>query len=126
MFKNCRNLFFFAIVYFLESNLISREPDVLSQFVENHLLIVESKMKDSPTLWLDVREGYLRNKTVYLSGVVMDSLDEELTGYHAAIRHLPKIDSLREESLTPFEVEFDFVIEKKPNFSKNYFSSSIK
>ena len=77
MFKNCRNLFFFAIVYFLESNLISREPDVLSQFVENHLLIVESKMKDSPTLWLDVREGYLRNKTVYLSEVVMDSLDEE-------------------------------------------------
>ena len=52
-------------------------------------------MKNSPKLWLDIKEGYNRQKTIYFSNLIMDSLDLGLSGYHAAIRHLPKVNSLR-------------------------------
>jgi len=31
-----------------------KKPDVLSEFVDNHLVVVEGKMKDSPKLWMEI------------------------------------------------------------------------
>lgn len=119
------NLFLNLLILLLFGNLLSaNRPDILKEFVENHLIVVKSKMKDSPNLWLDVKEGYLRNKIIFFSEEIMDSLDNDLSGYKAAIRHLPKIEILRKKVLSGKEFEYNFKTKIKPNYRKNYFSSS--
>jgi len=119
------NLFLNLLILLLLGNLLSaNRPDILKEFVENHLIVVKSKMEDSPTLWLDVKEGYLRNKIIFFSEEIMDSLDNDLSGYKAAIRHLPKIEILRKKVLSGKEFEYNFKTKIKPNYRKNYFSSS--
>jgi len=119
------NLFLNLLILLLFGNLLSaNRPDILKEFVENHLIVVKSKMKDSPTLWLDVKEGYLRNKIIFFSEEIMDSLDNDLSGYKAAIRHLPKIEILRKKVFSGKEFEYNFKTKIKPNYRKNYFSSS--
>jgi hypothetical protein len=103
-----------------------KKPDVLSEFVDNHLVVVEGKMKDSPKLWMDLKEGYSRHKTIYFSNLIMDSLDNELSGYHAAIRHLPKVEDLRRKSLSGEEFDYLLKIKKEKKFIENYFSTSIE
>jgi len=119
------NFFLNLLILLLFGNLLSaNRPDILKEFVENHLIVVKSKMKDSPNLWLDVKEGYLRNKIIFFSEEIMDSLDNDLSGYKAAIRHLPKIEILRKKVLSGKEFEYNFKTKIKPNYRKNYFSSS--
>jgi len=117
---------FFCIVFIFLNYTFCKPPDVLAQFVENHLIIVESKMKNSPKLWLDIKEGYSRQKIIFFSNLIMDSLDIGLSGYHAAIRYIPKIDSLRKVALS--SREFEYLIKKKTklNSRENYFSTSIE
>lgn len=103
-----------------------KSPDILKRFVDNHLILVESKMEDSPKLWLDLREGYSRQKAIYFSNLIMDSLDIGLSGYHAAIRHIPKIDSLRKVALSGEEFEYFIEKKEKMNVRENYFSTSFK
>lgn len=122
-----RTFFFPSILVVTSFNYIEgKSPDILEQFVDNYLIIVESKMKNSPKLWLDIKEGYSRQKTIYFSNLVMDSLDTSLSGYYAAIRHVPTIDSLRRVALSGGE--FEYIIKKtgKANFRENYFSTSIE
>lgn len=103
-----------------------KKPDVLSVFVDNHLVVVEGKMKDSPKLWMDLKEGYSRHETIYFSNLIMDSLDNGLSGYHAAIRHLPKAEYLRSKSLSGEEFDYLFEIKKEKKFRENYFSTFIE
>ena len=103
-----------------------KSPDILTRFVDNHLILVESKMEDSPKLWLDLREGYSRQKAIYFSNLIMDSLDIGLSGYHAAIRHIPKIDSLRKVALSGEEFEYFIEKKEKMNVRENYFSTSFE
>tara|TARA_B000000475_G_C15910371_1_gene412309 strand:- start:254 stop:640 length:387 start_codon:yes stop_codon:yes gene_type:complete len=103
-----------------------KSPDILTRFVDNHLILVESKMEDSPKLWLDLREGYSRQKAIYFSNLIMDSLDIGLSGYHAAIRHIPKIDSLRKVALSGEEFEYFIEKKEKMNVRENYFSTSYE
>lgn len=103
-----------------------KKPDVLSEFVDNHLVVVEGKMKDSPKLWMDLKEGYSRHKAIYFSNLIMDSLDNELSGYHAAIRHLPRVENLRRKSLSGEEFDYLIKIKKERKFIETYFSTFIK
>ena len=120
-------VFLILILIILSFDLsFCKSPDVLTQFVDNHLILVEAKMKNSPKLWLDIKEGYDRQKTIYFSNLIMDSLDMGLSGYHAAIRHLPKVNSLRKDALNSGEFEYVLQEKKEVNVRKNYFSTSTE
>ena len=103
-----------------------KKPDVLSEFVDNHLVVVEGRMKDSPKLWMDLKEGYSRYETIYFSNLIMDSLDNGLSGYLAAIRHLPKVENLRKKSYSGETFYYLLKEKKKENFIENYFSTSLE
>ena len=105
------------------SLLLGKEPKSLDQFVVDYLLLTQSKMADSPMVWQDVREGYLRNEAIYFSEIILDSLADGLTPYHVVKTHLPKINQLREQIREG--KDFDYNIEKPPPSmaNVNYFSS---
>jgi len=105
------------------SLLFGKEPKSLDQFVVDYLLLTQSKMVNSPTVWQDVKEGYLRNEAIYFSEIVLDSLANGLTSYYVVKTHLPKINQLREQVREG--KDFNYNIEK-PSLSRvnvNYFSS---
>ena len=105
------------------SLLFGKEPKSLDQFVVDYLLLTQSKMVNSPTVWQDVKEGYLRNEAIYFSEIILDSLADGLTSYYVVKTHLPKINQLREQVREG--KDFNYNIEK-PSLSRanvNYFSS---
>jgi hypothetical protein len=105
------------------SLLVGKEPKALDKFVVDYLLLTQSKMVDSPTVWQDLREGYLRNEAIIFSEIVLDSLADGLTSYYVAKTHLPKINRLREQVREG--KGFNYNIEKisPSNANVNYFSS---
>jgi hypothetical protein len=105
------------------SLLFGKEPKSLDQFVVDYLLLTQSKMVVSPTVWQDVKEGYLRNEAIYFSEIVLDSLANGLTSYYVVKTHLPKINLLREQVREG--MGFNYNIEKiSPSMANvNYFSS---
>ena len=115
-----------ALFFFLTA-LIAKDPvRSLDEFVEGYFLIAQSKMESSPTVWQDVREGYLRSYGIYFTEQLLDSLENsELTSYHAGIRHFTEIEELRLE-IKSGKV-FEYVIEppRVPTYNINYFSSVI-
>ena len=76
----------FIIIFSL---LLGKEPKPLDQFVVNYLLLTQSKMVDSPVVWQDVRQGYLRNEAIYFSEIILDSIADGLAPYHVVKTHLP-------------------------------------
>ena len=102
---------------------MGKEPKPLDRFVVDYLLLTQSKMAESPTVWQDVKEGYLRNEAIYFSEIILDSLADGLTSYHVVKTHLPKINQLREQ--VRGGKEFYYNIEKSPPSmaNVNYFSS---
>ena len=105
------------------SLLLGTEPKTLDKFVIGYLLVTQSKMIDSPTVWQDVREGYLRTETIIFTETVLDSLDLGLSSYQVAKIHFPIIDQLREK--VQEGKDFDYKIESPPPMKANinYFSS---
>jgi len=105
------------------SLLLGKEPKPLDRFVVDYLLLTQSRMIDSPMVWQDVREGYLRNEAIYFSEIILDSLADGLTPYYVVKTHLPKINRLREQVREG--KDFDYNIEKPPRSmaNVNYFSS---
>jgi hypothetical protein len=105
------------------SLLLGKEPKPLDRFVVDYLLLTQSRMIESPTVWQDVREGYLRNEAIYFSEIILDSLADGLTPYHVVKTHLPKINQLREQVREG--KDFNYNIEKTSltRANVNYFSS---
>jgi len=110
----------FIIIFSL---LLGKEPKPLDQFVVNYLLLTQSKMVDSPVVWQDVRQGYLRNEAIYFSEIILDSIADGLAPYHVVKTHLPKINHLREQ--VQEGKDFNYNIDKPPPSmaNVNYFSS---
>jgi len=110
----------FIIIFSL---LLGKEPKPLDQFVVNYLLLTQSKMVDSPVVWQDVRQGYLRNEAIYFSEIILDSIADGLAPYHVVKTHLPKINQLREQVREG--KDFNYNIDKPPPSmaNVNYFSS---
>ena len=105
------------------SLLLGKDPNPLDRFVVDYLLLTQSRMIESPTVWQDVKEGYLRNEAIYFSEIILDSLADGLTSYYVVKTHLPKINQLREQVREG--KDFNYNIEK-PSLSRvnvNYFSS---
>jgi len=105
------------------SMLLGEEPKPLDRFVVDYLLLTQSKMAESPTVWQDLREGYLRNEAIYFSEIILDSIADGLAPYHVVKTHLPKINQLREQVREG--KDFNYNIDKPPPSmaNVNYFSS---
>ena len=104
--------------------LMAWEPIELDEFVEGYFLIAQSKMESSPTVWQDIREGYLRSYGIYFTELLLDSLDNgQLSSYHAGIRHFQTLEDLRIEVKS--NKGFEYVVEPRrvPTYNINYFSS---
>ena len=119
------NLFMKKISFLISlSILCAKEPKKMDEFVYDHFMLTKSKMECSPTMWLDVQEGYLRHFTVRFADHLLDSLDQKsLSSYHAGIRHFQKIEDLRVEVIKG--EDFDYTIDPPviPTYNVNYFSS---
>jgi len=119
------NLFMKKISFLIYlSILCAREPKSMDEFVYDHFMLTKSKMECSPTMWLDVQEGYLRQYTVHFTDQLLDSLDQKaLSSYHAGIRHFQKIEDLRVKVIKG--EDFDYIIDPPaiPTSNVNYFSS---
>tara|TARA_Y100000992_G_C21238051_1_gene479213 strand:- start:63 stop:425 length:363 start_codon:yes stop_codon:yes gene_type:complete len=101
--------------------------EVIDKFVTNYLLLAESKVESSPMVWQDVKEGYLRNYTLRFTKIILDSLsDNDLSSYHAGLRHIYKIDSLRSEIKKGGEYKHTVAPNDTPRYNINYFYSSFK
>ena len=117
------------IIYLIFSvHLFSNEPfAVLDQFVTDYLLLTESKVESSPMVWQDVKEGYLRNYTLRFTNTVLDSIGRnELSSFHAGVRHFYKIETLRAEIKKGGEYTHTIVPNDTPRYKINYFYSSFK
>ena len=91
---------------------MAREPIELDEFVEGYFLIAQSKMESSPTVWQDIREGYLRSYGIYFTEQLLDSLDNgQLSSYHAGIRHFQTLEDLRIE--VKRNKGFEYVVEPR-------------
>ena len=103
--------------------LSGNNPKTLYRVVVDYVLLTQSMMIESPTVWQDVREGYLRNEAIYFSEIILDSIADGLTPYHVVKTHLPKINQLREQVREG--KDFNYNIEKSPPSmaNVNYFSS---
>ena len=110
----------------LMSVLMSADPEPLDEFVTQYLLLIQSKMMDSPTVWQDVRQGYLRNEAIYFSDVLMDSMETGLSSYDVVVKHISKVDQIREEVVVGKDFDFKIIVPPIPMANVNYFSSSSK
>ena len=103
---------------------MAMEPIELDEFVEGYFLIAQSKMESSPTVWQDIREGYLRSYGIYFTELLLDSLDNgQLSPYHAGIRHFQTLEDLRIEVKSNKGFEYVFEPRRVPTYNINYFSS---
>jgi hypothetical protein len=105
------------------SLLLGKEPKPLDRFVVDYLLLTQSRMIESPTVWQDLREGYLRNEAIYFSEIILDSLAEGLTPYYVVKTHLPKINQLREQVREGKDFNYDIKMPSLSRANVNYFSS---
>ena len=104
------------------SMVLAQEAKPMDQFVVEYLLVTQSKMACSPTVWQDFREGYLRVKTIKFADVLLDSLNNGLPTYQIAKRHFSTIDDLREK--VEDGKEYKLVLNPPPMKANiNYFSS---
>ena len=104
------------------SMVLAQEAKPMDQFVVEYLLVTQSKMACSPTVWQDFREGYLRVKTIKFADVLLDSLNNGLPTYQIAKRHFSTIDDLREK--VEDGKEYKLVLKPPPMKANiNYFSS---
>ena len=105
------------------SMVLAQEAKPMDQFVVEYLLVTQSKMACSPTVWQDFREGYLRGKTIKFADVLLDSLNNGLSPYKIAKHHFSTIDDLREK--VQEGKDFDYKIESPPPSmaNVNYFLS---
>ena len=119
-----KKIIFLLLSVFVYSN---DSLETMDKFVTHYLLLAQSKIESSPMVWQDVKEGYLRNYTLRYTKTILDSLsDNELSSYHAGLRHLYIIDSLRGEIKKGGEYEHTVAPNDTPNYKFNYFYSSFK
>ncbi|OUX31936.1 MAG: hypothetical protein CBE24_04295 [bacterium TMED264] len=119
-----KKITFLILSVFLYSN---DSQDVLDQFILNYLLLTESKIESSPTVWQDIKDGYVRNYTLRFTNTLLDSIgNNELSSFHAGLRHFQKIENLRAEIKKGGEYRHTIVPSDTPRFNINFFYSSFK
>jgi len=110
----------------LTAVIIAEDPLNIYRFVYQYLVIHKSKMEASPVIWQELKEGHLRNKAIFYSDQVLDSLQAGSPPLDIAVRHFQNLTDLRWDV---YESEdYNLAIERKPPHTANYnyFSTSLE
>ena len=122
-YKDIRAILSYIII---TSVIIAENPFNIDRFVYRYLVIHKSKMEASPVIWQELKEGHLRNKAIFYSDQVLDSLQAGSPPLDIAIRHFQNLTDLRWDV---YESEdYNLAIERKPPHTANYnyFSTSLE
>ena len=118
-----RSLKILTLAFFLSALSGKGPSDEMHKIVYHQVLLLESKMDASPNLWQDMREGYLRGRTIRECDLILDSLALGVDPVSLIKNNYTVLDSLTMEVYSG--KEFDVVPEPAPPmFQVNYFSSS--
>ena len=110
----------------LTAVIIAGDPFNIDRFVYGYLVTHKSKMEASPVIWQELKEGHLRNKAIFYSDQVMDSLQAGSTPLDIAVRHFQNLTDLRWDVYE--SGDYNLAIERKPPHTANYnyFSTSLE
>lgn len=100
---------------------LGQVPTNVDSVVYFQMLLLRSKMDINPLVWQDTREGYLRNTTVRVCDMVLDTIGEMKTK-RLVEKYYPILDSLIFK-LSENE-ENELVKTENKNYQYNYFHSS--
>ena len=105
---------------------MAEEPFNIDRFVYRYLVVHKSKMEASPVVWQELKEGHLRNKAIFYSDQVLDSLQAGSPPLDIAIRHFQNLTDLRWDVYE--SGDYNMAIERKPPHiaNYNYFSTSLE
>ena len=113
--------------YILISGVLNaEEPFNIDQFVHRYMVIHKSKMEFSPVVWLEMKEGHLRNKAILYSDLVLDSLQAGSPALDIAVRHFQMLTDMRWDVYN--SGDYNLIIKSKPphNGNYNYFSTKLE
>ena len=121
-YKNIRVI----LSYILITSIITAEDLFnIDQFVYRYLVVHKSKMEASPVIWQELKEGHLRNKAIFYSDQVLDSLQAGSPALDIAVRHFQTLTDLRWDVYK--SGDYNLTIERKPYTANyNYFSTSLE
>ena len=110
----------------LTAVIIAGDPFNIDRFVYGYLVTHKSKMEASPVIWQELKEGHLRNKAIFYSDQVMDSLQAGSPPLDIAVRHFQNLTDLRWDVYE--SGDYNLGIERKPPHTANYnyFSTSLE
>jgi len=110
----------------LTAVIIAEDRFNIDRFVYRYLVIHKSKMEASPVIWQELKEGHLRNKAIFYSDQVLDSLQAGSPPLDIAIRHFQNLTDLRWDVYE--SGDYNLTIERKPPHTANYnyFSTSLE
>ena len=104
---------------------MAEEPFNVDRFVYRYLVVHKSKMEASPVVWQELKEGHLRNKAIFYSDQVLDSLQAGSPALDIAFRHFQTLTDLRWDVYK--SGDYNLTIERKPYIANyNYFSTSLE
>ncbi len=104
---------------------MSEEPFNIDRLVYRYLVVHKSKMEASPVIWQELKEGHLRNKAIFYSDQVLDSLQAGSPALDIAVRHFQTLTDLRWDVYD--SGDYNLTIERKPYTANyNYFSTSLE
>ena len=126
MYRRYKDIRVILLYILLTAVIIAEDPFNIDRFVYRYLVVHKSKMEASPVIWQELKEGHLRNKAIFYSDQVLDSLQAGSPPLDIAVRHFQNLTDLRWDV---YESEdYNLAIERKPPHTANYnyFSTSLE
>ena len=126
MYRRCKYIRGILSYILITADIIAEDPFNIDRFVYRYLVTHKSKMEASPVIWQELKEGHLRNKAIFYSDQVLDSLQAGSPALDIAIRHFQNLTDLRWDVYE--SVDYNLAIERKiPHTANyNYFSTSLE
>ena len=125
MYRRYKDIRVILLYILLTAVIIAEDPLNIYRFVYQYLVIHKSKMEASPVIWQELKEGHLRNKAIFYSDQVLDSLQAGSPALDIAVRHFQTLTDLRWDVYE--SGDYNLTIERKPYTANyNYFSTSLE
>ena len=125
MYRHYKNIRIILSYILLPSVIMAEEPFNIDRFVYRYQVVHKSKMEASPVVWQELKEGHLRNKAIFYSAQVLDSLQAGSPALDIAFRHFQTLTDLRWDVYK--SGDYNLTIERKPyNANYNYFSTKLE
>ena len=108
-------------IFFLFCICFSQLPTNIDSVVYFQMLQLKSKMDINPIAWQDIKEGYLRNRTIRVCDMTLDAIGNMDTR-KIVEKYYPILDSLITEVSVAKDLKLP--LKEKKNYQFNYFYSS--